>query len=205
MQNLFIQLRKCCNHPALFCLGKERGGIGYPSFSSSSALSFNQPPSPSSFLPLSAAGDDRKEQKEDEMFDAASLLRDSTKFRALNVILDFYLKRQEKIVIFSFSTMMLDLVEDFLDERGVSTARLDGRMSDEERRTALNAFLSTVHNAVFLFLPSCSFCSSAFFVSPDTCTTTSVHTRQQESPPHACDTWISMPACIPRHQRTYIR
>lgn len=157
MQNLFIQLRKCCNHPALFCLGGAGGA-----FSGSSSSSFlprtttssreDRSSSSSSCCSLYPAflrsrmeeGEDKGTEETSMLYDSESLLRDSTKFQALKVVVDFYLQRQEKVVIFSYSTMMLDLVEDFLDEQGVYTARLDGRMNDEERRQALHAFLSTV-------------------------------------------------------------
>ncbi|PHJ22074.1 swi2 snf2-containing protein, partial [Cystoisospora suis] len=159
MQNLFMQLRKCCNHPALFCLG---GGNAYPSLSSSSSSSSflprtnsrqdeNSSPSSSSsaslyfptFLRSRMEEGDRGSGEASILCDPESLLRDSMKFQALQVIVQFYLRRQEKVVVFSFSTVMLDLVEDFLYEQGVYTARLDGRMNDEERRQALHAFLST--------------------------------------------------------------
>ncbi|KFG41463.1 SWI2/SNF2-containing protein, partial [Toxoplasma gondii FOU] len=119
LQNLFMQLRKCCNHPALFHLGA----------SCTSAVSVGTRDSEETRSDSVAEGDD-----------AESLLRDSSKIAAVDAILSFYLPRQEKVVVFSFSTAMLDLVEDYLDEKGIVSARLDGRMGDGERRAAIAAF-----------------------------------------------------------------
>ncbi|CBZ51228.1 putative SNF2 family N-terminal domain-containing protein [Neospora caninum Liverpool] len=127
----FEQLRKCCNHPALFRL---HASPSLATFSSSAVAT--SPP----FDPERAPGF----CSEAEGDDAQSLLRDSSKIAALDAILNFYLTRQEKVVVFSFSTAMLDLVEDFLDEKGIVTARLDGSMSDAERRAAIAAFSAEV-------------------------------------------------------------
>ena len=69
------------------------------------------------------------------------LLSGSNKLQALRRIINYCLLKKEKVVVFSHSTKMLELVEELLLESAVAAARLDGGTPEEERKHIIQAFL----------------------------------------------------------------
>ncbi|KAL1528051.1 hypothetical protein AB1Y20_009417 [Prymnesium parvum] len=112
LQNVLMQLRKCCNHPYLFEWPRNNDGH--------------------------------------EVVDDV-LLMASGKMQLLDRILT-KLKQEggHQILIFSQMTRMLDILEDYLVWRGFSFRRLDGTISNDERRAAMDEFQSDSSIDVFL-------------------------------------------------------
>ena len=112
LQNVLMQLRKCCNHPYLF------------------------------EWPLDEAGN----EVVDEM-----LMEASGKMKLLDRILD-KLKKEggHQTLIFSQMTRMLDILEDYLEFKGMKFRRLDGTVAADDRRQAMLEFQSNADIDVFL-------------------------------------------------------
>ena len=114
LQNVLMQLRKCCNHPYLF---------EWP------------------------VGEDGNEVV-DEM-----LVESSGKMELLDRILKKLKadkKESHQVLIFSQMTKMLDILEDYLIWRDMKFRRLDGTITAEERREAMNDFQTNEDIDVFL-------------------------------------------------------
>jgi len=114
LQNVLMQLRKCCNHPYLFEWPVDNSG--------------------------------------QEVVDDV-LLMASGKMQLLDRILS-KLKAEggHQILIFSQMTRMLDVLEDYLAWRGYTFRRLDGTISNDERRQAMDDF--NTDNSIDVFLLS---------------------------------------------------
>lgn len=102
LQNLFMQLRKVCNHPFLF------------------------------FHPYDAQS---QLMRVDEL-----LVSQSGKMIILDQLLGALLKRHHRTLIFSQMTGMLDILEQFLEMRGIKYCRIDGSTSQPEREEQLALF-----------------------------------------------------------------
>jgi len=115
MQNVLMQLRKCCNHPYLFEWPVDESG--------------------------------------NEVVDEI-LLEASGKMQLLDRILT-KLKAEggHQVLIFSQMTRMLDILEDYLAWRRWSYRRLDGTVSSDDRRKAMNEFQDE-NNEIDVFLLS---------------------------------------------------
>lgn len=129
LNNLYIQLLKASNHPLLF-LSQSGGG---------------RQSNPLSALEEEEAEEESARSPGEDTFESLyerHLVASSNKLLVLRRLLRVVLPRGERVVVFSHSTQLLDLVEDFLTEEGILSARLDGRSSESERREALETFLA---------------------------------------------------------------
>lgn len=102
LQNLFMQLRKVCNHPFLFF---------HPYDAQSQLLRIDE-----------------------------SLVAQSGKMIILDQLLGALLKRHHRTLIFSQMTGMLDILEQFLELRGIKYCRIDGSTSQPDREEELSKF-----------------------------------------------------------------
>lgn len=81
------------------------------------------------------------DDEESDAFYEEHLMSASNKMLGLHRIVSFCLSKNEKVLVFSYSTKMLDLAEDLLLESGIRPARLDGETPEADRRAAIEAFL----------------------------------------------------------------
>jgi len=81
--------------------------------------------------------DDGSAYEEDEDDDPFSRLLPSTKITSLLRIVRHEVKRENKIIVFSQFTSMLDLIEPFLHKEGITFARYDGSMKNDDREASL--------------------------------------------------------------------
>ncbi|TVU36285.1 hypothetical protein EJB05_18215, partial [Eragrostis curvula] len=113
LNNILMQLRKCCNHPYLF------------------------------------PGQETNQQK-----DACnSLVAASGKLQFLHKLLPRLKERGNRVLIFSQMTMMLDILEDFLNELKYKYARIDGKTSLSERQESIKEY-NRAESETFIFLMS---------------------------------------------------
>uniref|UniRef100_A0ACD5XWD7 Uncharacterized protein n=1 Tax=Avena sativa TaxID=4498 RepID=A0ACD5XWD7_AVESA len=68
------------------------------------------------------------------------LLEQCGKFQLLDRLLDALLKRNHKVLIFSQWTKVLDLLDYYLDVKGLKVCRIDGSVKLEERRKQIAEF-----------------------------------------------------------------
>lgn len=74
----------------------------------------------------------------------------SSKLYMLKERLDPIVEKGEKALVFSQWPSFLDLCQERLEEDGIFCARLDGKMSTEQRDASVRAFKETKHTNVFL-------------------------------------------------------
>jgi ATP-dependent DNA helicase len=111
LNNMLMQMRKCCNHPDLIT-GNFDGSFMFP------------PPE--------------------------QLVKDCGKFALLDRLLNKLLPAGHKILIFSQMTAMLDLIDSYLDVKGVKACRIDGSVSWQERQAGMKKFNIDPDYKVFL-------------------------------------------------------
>ncbi|CAN6196774.1 unnamed protein product [Urochloa humidicola] len=114
MRNLFIELRKNCNHPDLVVSPLEATGM-YP------------PPE--------------------------TILEQCGKFQLFDRLLNFLLEQKHKVLIFSQWTKVLDIIEYYLDSKGLVVCRIDGSVKLEERRRQIAEF-NDLNSSMNIFLLS---------------------------------------------------
>ena len=68
------------------------------------------------------------------------LVSSSGKLAALDQLLSVLLPQGRRVVLFSGWTSMLDIIEVFLDERGIAHARLDGSTNRVQRQIDIKQF-----------------------------------------------------------------
>ena len=96
---------------------------------------------------------------------SGSLLRDASflsqssdshcgKMQTLKQLLRMWHKKQQKVLLFSYSTQMLDILEDFVTRLAYSHLRLDGSTPQARRQKLVDEFNSTPASQKFLFLLS---------------------------------------------------
>ncbi|CAG84839.2 DEHA2A12276p [Debaryomyces hansenii CBS767] len=68
------------------------------------------------------------------------LLRNSSKFKVLQQLLDELLSKNHKVLIFSQFTKVLDLINDWLVYENVEICRLDGSMNQSDREEEITEF-----------------------------------------------------------------
>jgi len=78
------------------------------------------------------------------------LFRSSGKLEALDRMLPKLLRFGHKVLIFSQFTSLLDVLEDFLQWRGIVNVRLDGQVAHEQRKARIERFSSDPSVKVFL-------------------------------------------------------
>ncbi|XP_023138230.2 DNA excision repair protein ERCC-6-like 2 isoform X1 [Amphiprion ocellaris] len=81
----------------------------------------------------------------DEAFEALSDPMYSGKMKVLQKLLKHYLKKRDKVLIFSLSTKLLDVLESYCMAEGLDFSRLDGSTKSKERVQIVKDFNSSTH------------------------------------------------------------
>lgn len=76
----------------------------------------------------------------------------SGKMKSLDILLNKYQKRRDKVLIFSNSTVTLDMIQQYSKARGFSHLRLDGQTPTRKRQGLVNQYQNDEN--LFLFLIS---------------------------------------------------
>ncbi|CAK9314757.1 unnamed protein product [Citrullus colocynthis] len=87
---------------------------------------------------------------QNESFMALSDVRHCGKMRALEKLFTSWTSQGDKILLFSYSVRMLDILEKFIVRKGYSFARLDGSTPTSLRQTLVDDFNSSPSKQVFL-------------------------------------------------------
>ncbi|KAA0062035.1 hypothetical protein IC582_026126 [Cucumis melo] len=87
---------------------------------------------------------------QNESFMALSDVRHCGKMRALEKLLTSWTSQGDKILLFSYSVRMLDILEKFIVRKGYSFSRLDGSTPTNMRQTLVDDFNSSPSKQVFL-------------------------------------------------------
>ncbi|XP_051924442.1 DNA excision repair protein ERCC-6-like 2 isoform X1 [Hippocampus zosterae] len=81
----------------------------------------------------------------DEAFEALSDPMYSGKMKVLQKLLRFYLQRKDKVLLFSLSTRLLDILESYCMAEGYDYSRLDGTTKAKERVHIVKEFNTSAH------------------------------------------------------------
>ncbi|TVU45339.1 hypothetical protein EJB05_04824 [Eragrostis curvula] len=81
------------------------------------------------------------------------LLEQCGKFQLLDRLLNSLLSRRHKVLIFSQWTKVLDLIDYYLDSKGIEACRIDGSVKLEERRRQIAEF-NDVNSSLNVFILS---------------------------------------------------
>uniref|UniRef100_A0A8C2ZWK9 Excision repair cross-complementation group 6-like 2 n=1 Tax=Cyclopterus lumpus TaxID=8103 RepID=A0A8C2ZWK9_CYCLU len=81
----------------------------------------------------------------DEAFEALSDPMYSGKMKVLQKLLKFYRQRRDKVLIFSLSTKLLDVLESYCMAEGLDYSRLDGATKAKDRVQIVKEFNSSCH------------------------------------------------------------
>lgn len=81
----------------------------------------------------------------DEAFEALSDPVYSGKMKVLQKLLKYYLQKREKVLLFSLSTKLLDVLESYCMAEGLDYSRLDGTTKSRERVQIVKEFNSSSH------------------------------------------------------------
>ncbi|KAA8593001.1 hypothetical protein FQN60_018456, partial [Etheostoma spectabile] len=81
----------------------------------------------------------------DEAFEALSDPMYSGKMKVLQKLLKHYLQRRDKILIFSLSTKLLDVLESYCMAEGLDYNRLDGATKSKDRMQIVREFNNSTH------------------------------------------------------------
>lgn len=87
---------------------------------------------------------------QNENFMGLSDAKDCGKMRALERLMASWLSHGDKVLLFSHSVRMLDILEKFLTRKGYSFLRLDGSTPTGSRQSLVNDFNSSPSKQVFL-------------------------------------------------------
>uniref|UniRef100_A0A8C6TQW8 Excision repair cross-complementation group 6-like 2 n=1 Tax=Neogobius melanostomus TaxID=47308 RepID=A0A8C6TQW8_9GOBI len=80
-----------------------------------------------------------------EAFEALSDPMYSGKMKVLQKLLNYYLQRKDKVLLFSLSTKLLDVLESYCMAEGLDYSRLDGNTKSKERVQIVKEFNSSSH------------------------------------------------------------
>ncbi|XP_038137424.1 DNA excision repair protein ERCC-6-like 2 isoform X2 [Cyprinodon tularosa] len=80
-----------------------------------------------------------------EAFEALSDPMYSGKMKVLQKLLNYYLPKKDKVLIFSLSTRLLDILESYCMAEGLDFSRLDGTTKSRERLQIVKDFNSSSH------------------------------------------------------------
>ncbi|XP_024865145.1 DNA excision repair protein ERCC-6-like 2 isoform X2 [Kryptolebias marmoratus] len=80
-----------------------------------------------------------------EAFEALSDPAYSGKMKVLQKLLKYYLQKRDKVLIFSYSTKLLDILERYCMAEGLDFSRLDGSTKSKERVQIVKDFNSSSH------------------------------------------------------------
>lgn len=76
----------------------------------------------------------------------------SGKMNVLDLCLRRYAANRDRVLLFSFSTISLDFIQEFVKEKGYTHLRLDGSTPTKNRQSLIHKFQND--NKIFLFLIS---------------------------------------------------
>uniref|UniRef100_A0A8C5GEP7 Excision repair cross-complementation group 6-like 2 n=1 Tax=Gouania willdenowi TaxID=441366 RepID=A0A8C5GEP7_GOUWI len=85
------------------------------------------------------------ERCKNEAFEALSDPMYSGKMKVLQKLLKHYLKKRDKVLIFSLSTKLLDVLQSFCMAEGLDFSRLDGSTNSKQRLQIVKDFNSSAH------------------------------------------------------------
>lgn len=152
VMNMFMELRKVCNHAYLLTgveMSVRNGPLSKELRVREQGVTDDDPAvvaAAASELPEESALD--AEQRVNEY-----LIRASGKMVLLDKLLPKLKAQGSKVLIFSQMTKCLDLIEDFLILRGFPSERIDGEVSSRKRQPAIDRF-SDPRSDSFIFLLS---------------------------------------------------
>uniref|UniRef100_A0A8D3CNJ1 Excision repair cross-complementation group 6-like 2 n=1 Tax=Scophthalmus maximus TaxID=52904 RepID=A0A8D3CNJ1_SCOMX len=86
----------------------------------------------------------------DEAFEALSDPMYSGKMKVLQKLLKYYLQKRDKVLLFSLSTKLLDVLESYCMAEGLDYSRLDGTTKSKERLHIVKEFNSSSHTNICL-------------------------------------------------------
>ena len=138
LNNILMELRKCCNHPFLINGAEER--------LVEEKLALEKTPDDES------KGRKRKRRDSEKISDEL-LLSTSAKFVLVEKLLVKLREGGHRVLIFSQMVALLDLLEDFLNLKDYPFERLDGSVNRNLRQAAIDRF-SDKTNDHFVFLLS---------------------------------------------------
>ncbi|KAG7223374.1 hypothetical protein INR49_032201 [Caranx melampygus] len=81
----------------------------------------------------------------DEAFEALSDPAYSGKMKVLQKLLKYYLQKRDKVLLFSLSTKLLDVLESYCMAEGLDYSRLDGTTKSKERVQIVKEFNTSSH------------------------------------------------------------
>uniref|UniRef100_A0A667X1C9 Excision repair cross-complementation group 6-like 2 n=1 Tax=Myripristis murdjan TaxID=586833 RepID=A0A667X1C9_9TELE len=86
----------------------------------------------------------------EEAFEAMSDPMYSGKMKVLQKLLNYYMQRKDKVLLFSLSTKLLDVLENYCMAEGLDYSRLDGATKSKERVKIVKDFNSCPHTNLCL-------------------------------------------------------
>ncbi|XP_011477274.1 DNA excision repair protein ERCC-6-like 2 isoform X2 [Oryzias latipes] len=90
-------------------------------------------------------GTSKKQRCRNEAFEALSDPTYSGKMKVLQKLLKYYLQKRSKMLIFSLSTKLLDVLESYCMAEGLDYSRLDGTTKSKDRVQIVKDFNSSSH------------------------------------------------------------
>ena len=148
------KLYKTCSHAALLQLDRNPSNIPEGSkerVKLDNELEFAKVAIPPDVLELMPGG---SYIRQDGIMDDHKML--SGKMEQLDKMLRYYSKRDDRVLIFSYSTKTLDLIENYTKAEGYSFLRIDGATPTTRRQGIVDKFQSD--KTIFLFLLSTKAC-----------------------------------------------
>jgi hypothetical protein len=140
--NIQMELRKCCNHPFLI------NGVEQIEMENLEGKLEETANKVSDRYARSKLLFDQTEFERRRMNEV--LIPSSGKMVLLNKLLPKLLKEGHKVLIFSQMVKMIDVIEEFCNFCQYSVARLDGRVSGNDRQKSIDKFNTDPNSFVFL-------------------------------------------------------
>jgi len=128
LQNVFMELRKVCNHPYLIKGAEEQ-----------------------ILIERRESSNNEKDQSAPYIFENESLIRSAGKMILLDKLLTKLKKDGHRVLIFSQMTKMLDIIQDFLSFKNYSFERIDGAVRTDMRQASIDRY-NAPNSPIFVFL-----------------------------------------------------
>ncbi|PRP85625.1 hypothetical protein PROFUN_06414 [Planoprotostelium fungivorum] len=127
------RLLKVANHPALLVPDEKKAGEKYDNEKAFSQMAFGE-----------------NAEEIEEMLKNGDYERMCTKLKVLKSLLPIWNKKKEKVLLFSYSTRVMDILAKFLRKEKHTFHRLDGSTSLANRQKLVDNFNSSPSVSVFL-------------------------------------------------------
>lgn len=158
LQNLIMQLRKCCNHPFLFDWPNVAMPAHSPALSQTSEEAqpsqlthcLRKPPADASHDGEEASLDEALQQPPLTAATDESLVKTSGKMEVLDRLLPRLLAEGHKVLIFSQMTRMLDILQHYMHLRSFPSYRIDGSTPQPLRQSQIEEFNGSGEACCFL-------------------------------------------------------